>query len=141
MFLDMDGVAGWSVDRDRQEVRGLFDSLRTGVQGLRLGVLDAQERAECTPDVIEGYDAALDVLRHLGAELVPFSASKPYAELTAACGALIVAEGYYHHGHARPPPAIGPLAPSPTPCDPLDPSQPDRPGRGPGHLHKPDAWA
>lgn len=99
MFLAMDGVAGWSVDQDRQEGRGLFDSLRAGVKGLRLGVLDAQERAECTPDVIKGYDAALDVLRQLGAELVPFSASKPYAELTAACGDLIAADGYYHHGH------------------------------------------
>jgi aspartyl-tRNA(Asn)/glutamyl-tRNA(Gln) amidotransferase subunit A len=97
MFLAMDGAEGWAVERDRAQGLGAFAGLRRGVQGLRLGVLDAQERAVCSADVLEGYDAALDILRGLGAELVPFSAQEPYADLTASCGTLIAAEGYFNH--------------------------------------------
>ena len=99
MFLVMNAAEGWSVERDRRESKGLFAELRRGVQGLRLGILDATERAACTVEVLEGYDAALDLLRKLGAVLVPFSAQKSYSDLTTFCGELIAAEGYFHHGH------------------------------------------
>ncbi len=69
------------------------------IKGLRLGVMDAAERALCDPDVLGDYDAALVVLTGLGAELAEFSAQKPYAELTETCGRLIMAEAYHHHGH------------------------------------------
>jgi aspartyl-tRNA(Asn)/glutamyl-tRNA(Gln) amidotransferase subunit A len=98
MFLAMDGAEGWAVERDRHAGTGLFASLRRGVRGLRLGVLDDRERAACEADVLSGYDAALEVLRKLGAELVTFSASRSYADLTEDCGRLIVTEGYFHHG-------------------------------------------
>jgi aspartyl-tRNA(Asn)/glutamyl-tRNA(Gln) amidotransferase subunit A len=99
MFLAMDGVEGWQVAHDLQQRTGLFADLHHGAQGLRLGILDAEERAACTPDVLQGYDSALELLRHLGAELVPFSASRSYADLTAACGTLIATEGHFNHGH------------------------------------------
>ena len=98
MFLAMDGAEGWTIERDRHAGGGLFASLHRGVRGLRLGVLDDRERAACDADVLAGYDAALEVLRHLGAELVAFSASRSYADLTEDCGRLIVTEGYFHHG-------------------------------------------
>ncbi|MEL7463017.1 MAG: amidase [Pseudomonadota bacterium] len=69
------------------------------VKGLRLGVIDEAERALCDADVLADYDAALETLAGLGADLAPFSAQKPYAELTATCGLLIMAEAYHHHGH------------------------------------------
>jgi len=97
MFLAMDGAEGWAIERDQRKAQGLFGDLARGVTGLRLGIMDAQERAACAADVLDAYDAALDLLRHLGADLVPFSASRPYADLTAACGTLIGAEGYFHH--------------------------------------------
>jgi aspartyl-tRNA(Asn)/glutamyl-tRNA(Gln) amidotransferase subunit A len=99
MFQVMDGAEGWAIDRDRTHCHGLHAALRRGVAGLRLGVLDDRERAECTTDVLEAYDAAVDRLRHLGADLQVFRTPRGYADLTAASGRLIAAEGYYHHGH------------------------------------------
>lgn len=106
MFLAMDGAEGWAIERDRQNGAGAFADLHKGAGGLRLGILDAQERAACTADVLAGYDAALDVLRSLGAKLVPFSASSSYADLTSVCGTLIATEGYFHSGHLYDDPAL-----------------------------------
>ncbi len=69
------------------------------VEGLRFGIMDDTERALCNTEVLAHYDAALDVLSDLGAELAVFSAQKPYAELTETCGRLIMAEAYFHHGY------------------------------------------
>ncbi|WP_223427682.1 amidase [Tateyamaria pelophila] len=99
MYLAMKGAEGWHVERDRRQGTGTFAALQRGVRGLRLGVLDADERSACSGDVLHAYDAALDKLRHAGAELVVFSAAQPYADLTSSCGLLIVAEGYFHRGH------------------------------------------
>lgn len=99
MFEVMDGVEGHVMDRNRRDARGLHAMLDKGVRGLRLGILDDVERAECTADVLAAYDAALEGLRGLGAELDVFSSPRPYRDLTAASGRLIAAEGYYHHGH------------------------------------------
>jgi aspartyl-tRNA(Asn)/glutamyl-tRNA(Gln) amidotransferase subunit A len=99
MLCAMDGTPGWQVARDWREGTGPFASLHAGITGLRLGVLDAAERAACAPDVLEGYDAALQVLRHLGAELAPFSAPRPYGDLTVTCGTMIATEAYANHGH------------------------------------------
>lgn len=99
MYLAMQGAEGGAVQADRQAGAGLFADSTRGASGLRLGVLDAQERAACTPDVLAAYDVALEQLRGAGAELVAFSAQRSYADLTDSCGLMIVAEAYYHHGH------------------------------------------
>ena len=99
MFLAMDGAEGRSVDADRAAGSGLFETLTGHANGLRLGILDERERSECTADVLDAYDAALDRLRHLGAELQVFESTEGYADLTATSGVLIATEGYYHHGH------------------------------------------
>jgi aspartyl-tRNA(Asn)/glutamyl-tRNA(Gln) amidotransferase subunit A len=99
MFLAMDGVEGWRIDKDRQTGSGAFAPLRQGIKGLRLGIMDAKERAACTASVLTAYDESLGNLRQLGADLVSFSADSSYAQLTASCGTLIATEGYFHHGH------------------------------------------
>lgn len=99
MFLTMDGAEGWALEQAWQDRSGAFASLHQGVKGLRLGILDAEERAACTADVLSGYDAALEILGQLGVDLVPFSAQQPYGDLTTACGTLIATEGYFNHGH------------------------------------------
>ena len=99
MFLAMDGAEGHVVDADRAAGAGLFETLTGRVNGLCLGILDDRERAECTAEVLEAYDAALDRLRHLGADLKVFKSTEGYADLTAASGVLIAAEGYHYHGH------------------------------------------
>ncbi len=98
MFLAMDGASGAEIARDHAQGTGLFSGFARGVKGLRLGVLSDSERAECTEDVLAAYDAALDALQGLGAELDVFEAQASYADLTADCGTLIATEGWYHHG-------------------------------------------
>src|SRR5206468_1112121 len=44
--------------------------LRRGVKGLRLARMPQGERDGCTPEVLAAYDAALDALGRLGAEIV-----------------------------------------------------------------------
>src|SRR6185437_3807557 len=50
--------------------------LKRGVRGLRIGRMPAAERAGTADDVLAAYDAALDQLAQLGAEIV--SPSLPF---------------------------------------------------------------
>jgi aspartyl-tRNA(Asn)/glutamyl-tRNA(Gln) amidotransferase subunit A len=69
-----------------------------GVRGLRLGRLAAAERAGVDAAILDAYDASLDVLGRLGAELVEFAPPMPY--LAYATEFLITpAEAYAAHGH------------------------------------------
>ncbi|MEM7188350.1 MAG: amidase [Pseudomonadota bacterium] len=99
MYLAMDGAEGWSADQDRASGQGLFAAMKAGVRGLRLGAMDERERAECQPDVLAAYDAALDILRGLGATIEVYSAPQGYGDLVEISGRLIAAEGYFHQGH------------------------------------------
>lgn len=83
MFLTMDGKEAATVDQN--------------VEGLRFGVLDERERSACSVEVLEHYDAALSLLRGLGAVLVPIPMDN--AEATQTCGRLIATEAWYHQGH------------------------------------------
>jgi aspartyl-tRNA(Asn)/glutamyl-tRNA(Gln) amidotransferase subunit A len=98
MFEAMDGREGWAMDRDRAAGAGLYGALGQGVAGLRLGALDARERAACSAGVLSAYDAALERLRGLGARIEVFAAPRSYADFTSANGRLISAEAWFHHG-------------------------------------------
>lgn len=98
MFEVMDGREGWAMDRDREAGTGLYSALDKGVAGLRLGALDARERAVCSAEMLDAYDVALAVLRGLGATVEVFSPLQGYGAMTLANGQLISAEGYSHHG-------------------------------------------
>jgi len=98
MFEVMDGREGWAMDRDRAAGTGLYAAMGQGIAGLRLGALDDHERGACSAEVLAAYDAALAVLRGLGAVVEAFSPPRRYADMTAANGKLISAEGYFHHG-------------------------------------------
>jgi len=98
MFEVMDGREGWAIDRDMAAGTGLYAQPGRGVSGLRLGALDAAERAPCSAEVLAGYDTALELLRGLGARVETFTPPRPLAAVTAANGKLISAEGFAHHG-------------------------------------------
>jgi aspartyl-tRNA(Asn)/glutamyl-tRNA(Gln) amidotransferase subunit A len=106
MFEVMDGREGWAMDRERAAGAGLYGELGRGVRGLRLGALDAHEREACSAETLAAYDGALEVLRGLGAVVEVFTLPRPYAEITAANGRLISAEGYFHHGAMYDDPAL-----------------------------------
>ena len=68
--------------------------LRAGVAGLRLARMPDAERDVCEPEVLEAYDAALEVLEALGAFVVDVSLPRKFSEMGALTGWIIAAEGY-----------------------------------------------
>jgi aspartyl-tRNA(Asn)/glutamyl-tRNA(Gln) amidotransferase subunit A len=71
--------------------------LTRGVRGLRLGRITAGERAGVSAAVLAAYDASLEVLARLGAELVDFTPPQPF--LDYATGFSITnAEAYALYG-------------------------------------------
>src|SRR5256714_1947519 len=68
--------------------------LRRGVKGLRLARMPHGERDGCTPEVLAAYDAALDALGRLGAEIVDLALPCRFADATRAVGRIIASEAY-----------------------------------------------
>jgi aspartyl-tRNA(Asn)/glutamyl-tRNA(Gln) amidotransferase subunit A len=69
--------------------------LQRGVRGLRLGRMPEAERAGVAGEVLAAYDAALDALVRLGAEVVSVALPRPFADFTELTGRIIGAEGYF----------------------------------------------
>ena len=99
MFEVMDGREGWAIDRDRRDRTRLWGALEAGARGLRLGAMAEAERAVCTGEMLDAYDAALERMRGLGAEVAPFQAPVDFERMKEANGRLIAAEGWFHQGH------------------------------------------
>jgi aspartyl-tRNA(Asn)/glutamyl-tRNA(Gln) amidotransferase subunit A len=74
-------------------------TLRRGVRGLRLAVMPEAERAGVDADVLSAYDAAVDALTRLGAEIVRVALPHRFAEYATGVGRIIGAEGYRFVGH------------------------------------------
>jgi aspartyl-tRNA(Asn)/glutamyl-tRNA(Gln) amidotransferase subunit A len=70
-------------------------SLRRGVRGLRLSRMPEAERAGVDGEVLAAYDAALDQLARLGAEIVSIDLPCRFADYTELTGRIIGAEGYF----------------------------------------------
>ncbi|MBV8494931.1 MAG: amidase [Alphaproteobacteria bacterium] len=70
----------------------VMPSLRRGVKGLRLARMPAGERDGCTPEVLAAYDAAVDALGRLGAEIVDLPLLCRFADATRAVGRIIASE-------------------------------------------------
>jgi len=69
--------------------------LRRGVRGLRLARMPAAEREGGDGEVLAAYDAALDALARLGAEIVSVELPCRFADYTALTARIIGAEGYF----------------------------------------------
>jgi aspartyl-tRNA(Asn)/glutamyl-tRNA(Gln) amidotransferase subunit A len=69
-------------------------SLRRGVAGLRLGILPAAERRGVDEEVLAAYEASLDVLRGLGAQIINLALPCRFSDFAALTGQIIGAEGY-----------------------------------------------
>src|SRR3954447_25260070 len=68
--------------------------LRRGVRGLRLARMPNAERDGCTPEMLAAYDAALDTLGRLGAEIVDLALPCRFDDATRATGRIIGSEAY-----------------------------------------------
>jgi aspartyl-tRNA(Asn)/glutamyl-tRNA(Gln) amidotransferase subunit A len=91
-----------------------FPTLRRGVKGLRLARMPASERYGCAPDMLAAYDAALDVLARLGAEIVDVKLPIAFADATMATGRIIGSEAYRLEGDLVDNPAL-PIDPAVRP--------------------------
>lgn len=72
--------------------------MRRGVAGLRLARMGDREREIVDPEVLAAYDASLDTLAGLGAEIVDVSLPGRFTGLGAITGKIIGAEGYLFVG-------------------------------------------
>ncbi len=70
-------------------------TLRRGIRGLRLARMPEAERAGVDGEVLTAYDAALDSLGQLGAEIVEVDLPCRFTDYTALTGCIIGAEGYF----------------------------------------------
>ena len=69
-------------------------TLRRGIAGLRLAVLPDVERTGVDKEVLAAYDAAVDTLANLGAQIVRVTLPHRLGDYAAATGRIIGAEGY-----------------------------------------------
>ena len=68
--------------------------LRRGVRGLRLARMPETEREGVDGEVLAAYDAALESLARLGAEIVTINLPCRFADYTTLTARIIGAEGY-----------------------------------------------
>jgi aspartyl-tRNA(Asn)/glutamyl-tRNA(Gln) amidotransferase subunit A len=74
-----------------------FPTLNRGVRGLRLARMPEAERDGCSAEMLTAYDASLDVLSGLGAEIVDVALPFRFADLVAMSG-ITNAEAYFVNG-------------------------------------------
>lgn len=74
-------------------------TLKRGVRGLRLARMPEPERRGVDPEVLAAYDASLDALARLGAEIVDVALPRRFNDFTDLTGRIIGAEGYFLVGH------------------------------------------
>jgi aspartyl-tRNA(Asn)/glutamyl-tRNA(Gln) amidotransferase subunit A len=68
--------------------------LKRGVAGMRLAVLPKAERVQIDEEVLAAFDASVETLRHLGAEIVEVSLPCGFNDFATLTGQIIGAEGY-----------------------------------------------
>ena len=74
-------------------------AIKRGIRGLRLARMPETERAGVAAEVLAAYDASLDTLARLGAEIVTVELPRRFADFTDLTGRIIGAEGYFLVGH------------------------------------------
>lgn len=97
MFSIMQGMNADNLEKDIMNGRGLFRIQENIFKELKLGILSQEERSRCTDNVLESYDATLELLVELGAELEIFKPPIPYDDLAQLNGAISMYEGYQNH--------------------------------------------
>jgi aspartyl-tRNA(Asn)/glutamyl-tRNA(Gln) amidotransferase subunit A len=80
--------------------------LKRGVRGLRMARMPAAERAGCTADMLAAYDASLEALARLGAEIVDVALPCRFADATVMVGRIIGSEAYQLVGDLVDDPAL-----------------------------------
>ncbi|WP_419946633.1 amidase [Candidatus Poriferisodalis sp.] len=109
MFDAMLGMPPAEVERDWLAGTGRCGALRAtlegGLAGRRIGCLSDAERAGVEAPQLSAYDAALEVLAGLGAEVVPFDQPTSFEEMKSTRFVIVTAESYFYYGDLMEDPA------------------------------------
>ncbi len=97
MFLVILGLNGPHIETDISHDSGLLRVEMEIFKGLKLGVLDDEERLFCTADVLASHDSPLKILSALGAYLKVSKSPIAYDEMADLNGAITMYEGYHNH--------------------------------------------
>ena len=102
MFDAMLGTPPAEVERDWLAGAGRYGALRAAADGglgrRRIGCLSDAERAGVEADQLAAYDAALEVLAGLGAELAVFDPPTSFEEMKNTRFLIVTAESYHYYG-------------------------------------------
>jgi aspartyl-tRNA(Asn)/glutamyl-tRNA(Gln) amidotransferase subunit A len=74
---------------------GSLAAMRRGVRGLKLARMPVIERDQVTPEMLNAYDTALEILARQGAEIVPVELPRRFSDYTQLTGRIIGAEAYF----------------------------------------------
>ena len=85
----MAGREARDLERHLSDGGVLGDASAIGVHGLRFGAIRDQDREPVDGDILALYDAALERLRSLGAEIVPFEPPVSYEAMAEANGFIL----------------------------------------------------
>jgi len=109
MFDAMLGTEAGDVERDWLAGTGRYGAVRAalegGLSGQRIGCLSDAERAGVEAAQLAAYDAALEVLAGLGAEVLPFDPPTSFEEMKNTRFVIVTAESYYYYGSMMEDPA------------------------------------
>lgn len=79
--------------------RDLSATLKSGLAGMSVGIMPDRDREGVDPEILAAYDAALEVLRSAGAQVVQLDLPARIADMADPLGHIIYAEGYAHYAH------------------------------------------
>lgn len=99
MYLTMLGEEPGAIDKDLENDTGLFGRMQRGLENTTVAVFTAKDREILHPEVDEHYQAAIDRLASLGAEIVELELPRSVDDMRFGVATLIGTEGYYYHGH------------------------------------------
>jgi aspartyl-tRNA(Asn)/glutamyl-tRNA(Gln) amidotransferase subunit A len=85
---------------------GSLPTLRRSLCGLKLARMPALERDHVDAEVLNAYDASLEMLARLGAEIVSTQLPRRFADYTQLTGRIIGAEAYFLVGDLTDDPSL-----------------------------------
>ncbi|WP_419854606.1 amidase [Candidatus Poriferisodalis sp.] len=109
MFDAMLGTSPAEVERHWLAGAGRYGALRAalegGLGGRRIGCLSDAERAGVDAAQLAAYDAALELLAGMGAEVAPFDPPTSFEEMKNTRFVIVTAESYHYYGEMMENPA------------------------------------
>lgn len=93
------------IDADLSAGTGLYGTMSQKIDGLTVGAVAPEDLGSVDAGMLALYEEALDRLRSLGVEIVPFAMPVGIDHMRISMANIMGVEGYFHHGHLYEDPA------------------------------------